>query len=163
MGGMKMRGGSANRPKEGIFNLLISDIFFLAGVFRKRGARMSKKVGLTHPQWALLVAATSGTRTVPQIARRLGLSRQNVQRNADQLVKRGLGVYSKNPDHQRSPFFLPTADGEATLNRLEQVAQHSRIEFMASHQVANEDLQVAQRVLRELRNYVDPQNSEVPG
>ncbi len=148
-----------NRPKEGIFHLLITDIFYLAGVFQKRGEKISKKVGLTQPQWALLIAAASERRTVPQIARRLDVARQTVQRNADQLVKRGLAGYSKNPDHQRSPFFLPTVDGEATLKRLEQIAQRGQIEFMASHHVANDDLQVAQRVLHEMREYLDPERS----
>jgi DNA-binding MarR family transcriptional regulator len=153
--------GSTTRPKEGTFRLIVLDILFLSGAFEKRGKKMASKVGLTEPQWGLLATAASQERTVPQIARRLGLARQTVQRNSDLMVKRGLGAYAKNPDHLRSPLFLLTVDGKAVLERLEQIAQQDRVDFMATHQIANDELQVAQKVLREMREFVDPRKSPV--
>lgn len=60
---------------------------------------------------ALLAAGVP--RTVSQVARDLGLSRQAVQRVADDLVEAGLAAYSANPDHARAKLLGPTAEGEA--------------------------------------------------
>jgi DNA-binding MarR family transcriptional regulator len=144
------------KPREGIFRLIIMDIFFLAGAFKKVGNKMASKVGLTRPQWDLLINANTDQRTVPQIARRMGMARQSVQRTADILVRRGLGDYAKNPDHQRSPFFLVTAAGKDVLERIEEEAQQRRIQFMNENGVSNDDLGMTQKVLRLFREYVEP-------
>jgi DNA-binding MarR family transcriptional regulator len=144
------------KPREGVFRLIIMDIFFLAGAFKKNGNKMASKVGLTRPQWDLLITAATDQRTVPQLARRMGMARQSVQRTADILVRRGLGAYAKNPDHQRSPFFLLTAAGKNVLERLEEMAQQRRIQFMNENGVSNDDLGMTQKVLRRLREYMDP-------
>jgi DNA-binding MarR family transcriptional regulator len=49
------------------------------------------------------------------IARRLGLTRQSVQRTADALVDEGLAAYEPNPDHQRSPLLILTDHGREVL------------------------------------------------
>ncbi|MFI1585324.1 MarR family winged helix-turn-helix transcriptional regulator [Embleya sp. NPDC020630] len=53
--------------------------------------------------------------TVPDIARRLGLQRQGIQRIADELAAAGLGRYADNPRHRVSKLFCPTDDGRAVL------------------------------------------------
>ena len=57
--------------------------------------------------------AANGPRTVSQVARALGLSRQAVQRVADDLVGRGLAAYGRNPDHARAQLLDMTAEGRA--------------------------------------------------
>jgi DNA-binding MarR family transcriptional regulator len=56
--------------------------------------------------------------TVPQAARRLGTSRQNVQRVANELVAEGILETHHNPDHQTSPLLRLTDAGQAVLKRI---------------------------------------------
>ncbi len=60
---------------------------------------------------ALLEAGSPST--VSQLARALELSRQAVQRVADDLHDRGLADYSNNPDHARAKLLWPTEAGRA--------------------------------------------------
>lgn len=53
--------------------------------------------------------------TGPDIARRLGLQRQSVQRVADELVADGLARYEDNPRHRRSRLLVATAAGKSAL------------------------------------------------
>ena len=60
-----------------------------------------------------MTAAGCDVRTVPQIARRMGLTRQAVQRIANQLVEDGLAAFTDNPDHRGSPILSLTDRGVA--------------------------------------------------
>ena len=60
----------------------------------------------------VLEAAGQG-RTVPQAARSLGLSRQAVQRVADDLFDCGLAAWRDNPDHSRARLLDLTAAGRS--------------------------------------------------
>ncbi|WP_393098078.1 MarR family winged helix-turn-helix transcriptional regulator [Streptomyces sp. LN325] len=51
-----------------------------------------------------------------QAARRLGVTRQGVQRVANDLVAEGLAVFGPNPDHRGSPLLALTPDGHRVLN-----------------------------------------------
>src|SRR6202020_1283411 len=69
------------------------------------------------------MSATSGRpQTVPQIARVLGVTRQNVQRIADLLVAEGAAEYRDNPDHRASPHLILTNGGRTALERITQAA-----------------------------------------
>lgn len=61
-----------------------------------------------------VVAAPEVARTVPQIARTLGLTRQAVQRVADDLAERGLAAWRENPEHRRAHLLQLTSEGRAT-------------------------------------------------
>lgn len=54
-------------------------------------------------------------RTVSQLSRDLGLTRQAVQRVADDLVEVGLAAYSPNPEHARAKLLSPTNRGREAL------------------------------------------------
>ncbi|HUZ11729.1 MAG TPA: MarR family winged helix-turn-helix transcriptional regulator [Caulobacteraceae bacterium] len=60
-------------------------------------------------------AASADPLTAPQIARRLGVSRQAVQRIADALVADGSARFERNPDHATSPFLVLTDAGAGAL------------------------------------------------
>lgn len=55
--------------------------------------------------------AAEAPRTVSQLARDLGLTRQAVQRVADDLAEAGLAAYQPNPDHARAKLLGPTGTG----------------------------------------------------
>ena len=63
--------------------ILVADIYELAGRLRERGEAIAKTVGQTQAHWQVMSAASAEPHSVPQIARILGVTRQNVQRIAD--------------------------------------------------------------------------------
>ena len=69
--------------------LIVADIYEIAGRFRDQGEAIARTVGQTQARWQVLSAASGRPHTVPQIARVLGVTRQNVQRIADLLVEEG--------------------------------------------------------------------------
>ena len=64
-----------------------------------------------------------------QIARRLGVSRQSVQRIADLLVAEGWATFEANPDHRGSPYLVLNKRGSAALAKLTAAAAayHTRL------------------------------------
>ncbi|MER6971714.1 MarR family transcriptional regulator [Nocardioides sp. NPDC000445] len=72
----------------------------------------------------MVLQAVGDRATVPDIARKLGLQRQSVQRVADELVRDGLARYEENPRHRRSPLLAATAAGKVTLATI-QDAHHA--------------------------------------
>ena len=89
-------------------------IFEVNRLLRDVGERVSAAAGQTHSRRMVLQAAGDRA-TVPDIARRLGLQRQSVQRVADELVADGLARYEDNPRHRRSRFLVTTAAGKSAL------------------------------------------------
>jgi DNA-binding MarR family transcriptional regulator len=98
--------------------LVIADIYQLAGQLRRNADAIAGTIGQTQARWQVLSAASAEPKTVPQIARRLGIARQNVQRVADLLIEEGLAALSPNPDHKTSPFLVLTDSGRTAFTRL---------------------------------------------
>jgi DNA-binding MarR family transcriptional regulator len=114
--------------------LIIADIYQLAGDLRGRGEEIAQGIGQSQARWQVLSAASAEPKTVPQIARRLGVSRQAVQRLANELVEEQMARFAPNPDHQGSPHLVLTKDGKAALARLTKAgtAFHERVAATAS-------------------------------
>ena len=107
------------RTRKGeILTELIMETFRLRGALERHGRRLTEPEGQTPARWQVLGATYRDRRTVPQIARRMGLSRQTVQRVADLLVAETLARYDDNPDHRRSPLLLLTTAGERLVERI---------------------------------------------
>lgn len=109
---------AAGNSAESLIPLIVADIFELAGTFRRQGEVLADAIGQSQARWQVLSAASAEPKTVPQIARRLGLSRQAVQRLANLLARDGLATFEPNPDHQGSPHVVLTERGRADLTRL---------------------------------------------
>jgi|SRR5665213_2351721 len=123
-----------NRNDAGVaaFPLIIADIYELAGRLRARGDRIAGAIGQSQARWQVLSAASGPPATVPRIARRLGLSRQAIQRIADLLVDDGLAAFTVNPDHKASPHLMLTRAGREALARLTKTARAAHEELAAS-------------------------------
>ncbi len=100
-------------PKAELLRRLILDMLQLDGALRSHAEGMTAEQGQTPARWKVLTAAGCDVRTVPQIARRMGLTRQAVQRIANQLVRDGLAELVENPDHRGSPILRLTDRGTA--------------------------------------------------
>jgi len=98
--------------------LLVADVYEVAGALRRSGEELAGAVEQSQARWQLLSVVSEGDWTVPAIARRLGVSRQAVQRVADVLAAEGHLRFVVNPAHRRSPHVVPTRSGRAALSRI---------------------------------------------
>ena len=79
-------------------------------LFEARGAgpfaSRERSIGLTSARWQVLgaIAYAQQPLTVPQIARRMGLTRQSVHTTASRLLADGMVELVPNEDHRRSPL-----------------------------------------------------------
>ena len=105
------------------FSMLVADVYELAGALRRHGEHLAGGVGQTQARWQLLSVVSDQARSVPQAARRLGVSRQAVQRLADELDTDGLVRYITNPQHRRSPLLELTDAGRQTLDGITAAAR----------------------------------------
>ena len=128
--------------------LLVADIYEAAGALRKSGEAVAKTAGQTQARWQLLSAISDDATPVPRAARRLGVSRQGVQRIANNLVDDGLAQWAPNPDHRSSPLLMLTPDGRRTLAAItdRSWAAHRAL----TSDIAEADIAVARNVLQRL-------------
>jgi DNA-binding MarR family transcriptional regulator len=128
--------------------LIVADIYELAGRFRAEGETIAATVGQTQARWQVMSAASAEPKTVPQIARRLGVTRQNVQRIADLLVTEGWATFESNPGHRGSPLLILNKRGRATLDSLTSAARDSHA--MLARQLGGLDVPALHSGLRKL-------------
>jgi DNA-binding MarR family transcriptional regulator len=79
--------------------------------------------GITAAWWQVLGGIIDQPRTIPEIGRRMGLTRQAVQRIADLLVDRRLAEFRRNPNHRRANLLVCTEVGYWAIRRIA-LAQH---------------------------------------
>jgi len=97
---------------------VIDEVFRLNGAILKTGDHLTSDIGLTSSRWQILVSLKNGPMTVAEIAREMGLSRQNVQRIANRL-KQDLFIEAQdNPAHLRSNLYTLTALGQSSVDRI---------------------------------------------
>ncbi|MFD4919280.1 MarR family winged helix-turn-helix transcriptional regulator [Streptomyces virginiae] len=76
--------------------------------------------GMTAGQHAVMDELhKAGPRTVPQLARLLGLDRQPVQRLVNDATTLGLTETAPNPEHRRSHLIRLTPQGEAAIRSIQ--------------------------------------------
>ena len=140
-------------PAEGIDSALasfIADVVELSGLFRRIADAIARQEGQTQARWYALSVFSEDPLTVSQAARRLGTTRQAVQRSADELLARGLAIVEANPDHRTSPFIRLTPEGHEVLARISRTAMTSRRRWLPGLDAA--ELEVAHAVVRRLRD-----------
>lgn len=130
------------------------------GLFLAAGDILAAGEGLTAARWQVLGALALAERalTVPQIARRMGLTRQAVQASVNRLRSERLVDAGKNPDHRRSPLIRMTKLGAARYAALEQ-RQIDWINDLASG-LKRSELATAARVLQELSKRLEADASK---
>ena len=104
-------------------NLIIPTIQ-LEAHFSRAGESIAATAGQTLARWLTLETVAGQPATVANVARRLGLTRQSVQRIADLLERDGLTEYADNPDHETSRLVRLTPRGRRALATI-QTAQRA--------------------------------------
>ena len=79
------------------YRLLVADVYELAGRSRATSEAIAQRHQQTAARWHLLSVLRDEAMTVPGIARRLGQSRQSVQRVADDLIAAGCVRWRPTP------------------------------------------------------------------
>ncbi|MBA8793388.1 DNA-binding MarR family transcriptional regulator [Friedmanniella endophytica] len=102
---------------------LIIATFRLNGLLLESAQTLAARGGLTAAWWQVLGGVLDEPRTVAEIGRRMGLSRQAVQRVADVLAGRGLAEYRDNPAHRRARLLACTEAGYWAVRQIT-LAQH---------------------------------------
>ena len=94
---------------------LILETFRLNGRLLSAEDRLVRGLGLTSARWQVLGAVASNPVPLPvaQIARSMGLTRQAVQRLADEMQRDGLLRFVDNPHHRRAKLVGLTARGQS--------------------------------------------------
>ena len=129
---------------------LVLDVFALNGRLLAAGDALAAQEGLTSARWQVLGAIALAGRglSVPQIARRMGLTRQSVQASVNRLVGDGMLAAEHNADHRRSSLFDLTAEGSMAYQRLTE-RQQSWITGLTEG-VPDAELRATSQVLRAL-------------
>jgi DNA-binding MarR family transcriptional regulator len=120
-------------------------VFQLDGLFNAAGDALARPAGQTSARWQVMAAIEDGPATVAQIARRLLLARQSVQRVADLLDADGTAVYEDNPGHRRAKLLRLTPKGAASLRTI-QAAQRRWANSLGA-EIGEGDLRQASKVL----------------
>ncbi|WP_416048283.1 MarR family winged helix-turn-helix transcriptional regulator [Cupriavidus basilensis] len=103
---------------------IVLKVFRLEGGFMAAAEQIAAPAGLTAARWRVLGAVLHEHRTVAEIGRFMGLTRQSVQRLADVLVGEGLAMFLDNPSHKSAKLLAPTPAG------------HSAVALLATRQAA---------------------------
>jgi DNA-binding MarR family transcriptional regulator len=94
-----------------------------AGLLLAAGDALTARHGLSAARWQVLGAINLAGRplTVPQIARRMGLTRQSVHTSVKRLLRDGLVELAPNADHIRSRLVCLTDSGQAAYSAVDEV------------------------------------------
>jgi DNA-binding MarR family transcriptional regulator len=141
---------------------LILEAFRLHGALIAAGERLTHPLGLTAARWQVLscMARAAHPAPVAHVAREMGLTRQSVQRIADQLVAGGLMTFQENPKHKRASLAVITARGRKAFEGVTR-RQVPWVNDLAGY-ISVAELTVALRVLQRLEERLDVLGSAEP-
>lgn len=142
-----------HRPQD-ITELMLL-IFRLNGTLLERGDQLVAHLGINSARWQVLgaVGLAGVPQTAPQIAARMGISRQGAQKQLHKLVEEGYFEVQANPQHARSPLYRLSALGERTVAG----TQHSQTQWteQLARQLPDADFAAACHTLRQLLSTLD--------
>ena len=120
------------------------------GLLLAAGDALGADKGLTSARWQVLGALALANRalTVPQIARRMGLTRQSVHATVGRLRADGLVEQATNADHRRSPIVRLTRSGDAVYRAMQRRQRTWMAQLLVGLHPA--DLETTARVLDDI-------------
>jgi DNA-binding MarR family transcriptional regulator len=142
---------------------LCLETFRLNGELLAAGDSLVADIGLTSARWQVLgaIALPNTPLTVAHTARIMGLSRQAVQRLANELVAEGLLEFRPNPHHARAKLLALTPKGKnAYAAAMKRWAPWAKA---IGAGVTDADLKIALRVMRKVRGNLDVERSNSKG
>lgn len=145
-----------NESQKGlVFTEIVLEVFKLGGFLISEGDQMGMEYGVTSARWKILGAIflAGEPQTVPQIARRMGLTRQAVQRLVDAMQKDELLLFHQNPDHKRAKLINISDLGKDIFLKLDE--KQSRQAITHSSNIPQAELETTLSVLKRISNAID--------
>ena len=127
---------------------IILSTFRLNARLLEAAQELAANGGITAAWWQVLGGVLDQPRTVAAIGRRMGMTRQGVQRVADLLVANHLAEYRPNPAHRRAKLLACTEAGYWAIRQIS-FAAHPFANRIGA-QVANEELRNTLTTMRHL-------------
>lgn len=97
---------------------LIIATFRLNGRLMEVAQGLAAAGGITAAWWQVLGGVLDEPRTVAEVGRRMGVTRQGVQRIANLLVDQGLAELRPNPGHRRAQLLACTPAGYWAIRQI---------------------------------------------
>lgn len=137
-------------PEGDALTALVLPAFELNGEFLNAAAMITAPHRLTPAQWQVLGAILETPLPVAEIARRigLGLTRQSVQRVANDVVRLTWARWQDNPSHQRAKLLVPTESGRAAITAMAS-EQHAWANHVGAA-LGSENLTALQRLIAQV-------------
>ncbi|WP_207943575.1 MarR family transcriptional regulator [Actinomadura sp. KC345] len=132
------------------YRLLIADVYQLAGLSRHTAEDIAREEGQSTARWHVLSVLSERPMTVSGAARRLGLTRQSVQRVVNELKAAGLVVGTANPHDARAPLVRLSDSGGQTLARLDAAGRRHRSRLLAGTDLDAASLNQARTTIHQL-------------
>src|SRR5262245_63639717 len=125
-------------------------VFRMNGLLLEAGDRLVEHLHLTSARWQMLgaIALADSYRSAPQLAARMGMTRQGAQKQLDLLLDDGLVDALPNPGHARSPLYALTRKGRSAYAATERLQAEWANRLARSLSIA--DLETAKRQLENL-------------
>jgi DNA-binding MarR family transcriptional regulator len=139
------------------FTALVLETFRLNGALLAAGDRLTAPFGLSSARWQVLGAIADEPLPVAQIARNMGVSRQGVQRIADELASEGSLAYAPNPNHERAKLVCLTKTGAGLVKKLGK--SQARWANRVASAAAAAEIQAALQTVRTLRLRLEAERS----
>jgi DNA-binding MarR family transcriptional regulator len=136
-----------------LLSALAKTVFRLNGQFLAIGEELARPAGLTAAQWQVLGAVLESPRSVADIGRETGVTRQSVQRIADLLVDRRLADYRPNPAHRRAKLLTPTIEGRQAIRRIR--PHHAAFAERLAEELSSETLEDAAAAVERVSKTLD--------
>ncbi len=132
---------------------LMRETSSLNGRFQEASERAGRLGGLSFAHWQVVAEVAPRPYTVAQVARRLNLARQSVQRTVDLLVRDGYLELRPNPDHRTSLLVTPTETGRLALD----TAAHAQVEWtrQLAETVNPPEVEAAVDLMRQISHRLD--------
>lgn len=136
----------------------VSEVFDLVGALYRRGLRkleQDEAAGVSVGVRSVLVLLHRyGPMTVPQMGRLMALTRQFVQRMANDAMDRGWAEATPNPAHQRSSLIRITDEGVAVITAI-LAREHALNQQVGDGELTDAELRACVRVLKEMLRTFD--------
>lgn len=137
-----------------LFSELLFETFRFYSRINATGDILSLGTGLTSARWRVLGSVLPMPKSVAQVARERGLTRQSVQQIANSLVRDGFARFEDNNRHKSSKLLTPTERGRKVVLELNEcsIAWMNHVSALVPLDSLKTTLKVMTRLREQLEN-----------
>lgn len=137
------------------FQRLVGAVFRLNGQLLSTADKLSKDLEVSTARWQTIAVIRNEPRTVAEIARRLGLSRQSVQQTVNRLCEQDITEFVDNPAHKTSQLVRLTDHGKEVMATLRDRQTRLTAQFTAGLGLSVDEIDRLTEKLEHLRLHAE--------